>query len=320
MKYCLIIFAMFCVGCGNQAVLLGTSNGYLLTTYDTIVTPGEQTQLRVRLQGGELLRSMPGYVVYFEQAGRLFKAAMTDEKGVASVTFTPQAVGDYQFTVRLSPRGFPDKPPQAGTLLAVCRAADAPIAVVDLDSTLVAGGFSQVLLETPPPMPDSQRVMRRLSQRYTIIYLTARPELLSHKSRQWLDAQGYPRGPLLAAENGQIFTGSGKYKTKALAKLAARFHKMELGFGDLISDAMAYHDNGMKAFLILSIPPDAEASEMLELSRKLNTLPDDVQVVLGWAEIDQAIFDGKKFPPSRVMDVLWKKVVNEPTDDGGGAE
>jgi len=61
----------------------------------------------------------------------------------------------------------------------------------------------------------------------------------------------YPAGPVLLSTVGGFLKGSGKYKTEMLRRLQVGFKKIEVGIGDKVSDAAAYHENGLKSFLII---------------------------------------------------------------------
>jgi hypothetical protein len=152
-------------GCGTQDLILGAEGGYLFTGYDTLALPGETVQVRARVQAGDFLRAQPGLVVRFYEGGRLYRAAETDSNGVASVSYTPPAPGDTVLRAELSPIGLDQVPPGPIEILVACRQASASMAVVDMDKTLVASGFDQVLVGDPAPMPDSIRVMKRLAER-----------------------------------------------------------------------------------------------------------------------------------------------------------
>jgi len=293
-------------GCGAQEVFLGTEGSMLLTTRDVLALPGEEVHLRARLQGGDLLRDRPGYVVLFSRRGRLFKAAETGEDGVASVSFTPQKAGDYPFRVEVASAGLPQTPPPQ-ELLVACRTSETPIAVVDLDKTLVASGFQAVLLGSPAPMPGSVEVMRRLAEGHAIVYLTHRPEYFGTTSRAWLDTHGYPEGPLLLSSVSEFIKGSGAYKTGAIRRLGGRFPNMRIGIGDKVSDALAYHENGLTSFLIVQIPRSDSPQPYEELATELEALPPSIHVVTAWPEIERVVFEGASYPPSRIVAMLRER-------------
>jgi hypothetical protein len=294
-------------GCGAQNVLFGGRQGYLFTASDAVALPSEEVLLQAHLQGGDLLRAQPGYVVRFSRGGEFYKAAETDRDGVAAVSFTPPDAGDYVFRVELSPSGFPDQPPEPVEAFVLCRRADTPILVVDLDKTVVASGFQQVLVGKPEPMADSVEVMKRLAKDNTVIYLTHRPDLFGPKSRAWLREHDYPRGPLLLSDIGGFLKGSGAFKSAMLGDIRRRFTGQAVGIGDKVSDVVAYHDNGLRAFLIVQPDETAGTAGLRQLADSLDPLPDAVQTITGWREIERAVFDGATFPKSALQDRLRKR-------------
>lgn len=294
-------------GCGAQSLILGTQGEHLFAGYDVLALPNEEVALQARLQGGDFLRGMPGYAVRFTRDGQPYKTAETDKDGLAWATFAPAAPGDYVFSAALAPTGFPSTPPPPTDLLVACRNADAPLMVVDLDKTLVESGFDQVLLGSPRPMPDSPPVMNRLAQRYTVVYLTHRPDYFGPKSKAWLWSQKYPRGPVLLSDARAFTQGSAAYKTAAIEQLRKRFTRIELGIGDKVSDAAAYHANGVKAFLIVQAGAAASADALRAQAKSLDGLPDGVQVVKGWDEIEKAVFQGAVFPRQRIQQELAQR-------------
>jgi len=285
-------------GCGAQSLILGTEGSYLLTVRDALALPGEETQLEARFQGGDFLRGRQGQVIRFDRDGKIYRAASTDAHGVASVTFTPEQAGDYRFTADVSPDGLPDDPPKPRELLVACRAADTAIAVVDLDKTVVASGFQTVLLGNPTPMARSPEVLKRLAATHTIVFLTHRPDYFGPKSKTWLKAKGYPPGPVLMSTVGSFLKGSGTYKSEMIAALKKRFTKVEIGIGDKISDVEAYHENGLKAFLILQVAEDAPSAELEALADSIKDLPDAIQVVTGWNQVEEGLFGRGTYPRS----------------------
>ncbi len=293
-------------GCGAQEVLLGTRGSYLFTAMDALAVPGEEIDLRAQLRGGDMLRGRGGYAVRFHRDAKLYKVAETDADGIAAVSFAPKTPGDHVFTAELAPIGLAEEPPAPLELLVACRKPDAPLAVVDLDRTVVATGFHTVLVGSPEPMADSRQVLARLARKSTIVYLTHRPDYFSLKSKAWLREHKYPPGPLLLSTPGAFLKGSGAYKSEMLERLGKRFRKIEIGIGDKISDAQAYHANGLKAFLILQVPQAAAPETLDALADELEKLDDEVQVVTHWRQIEQVLFDKGSHPRSAMQRRLRK--------------
>ncbi len=296
--------AVAAAGCGTQDVLLGAHEGYLLLGYDALALPGEQVVARARLLGGNYLAAQKGETVRFYRSGTFHMAAATDDEGVASVPFTPAAPGEYPLQAEVSPVHLEAAPPPPATVLVACRKADTPQIVIDLDKTLVASGFHEVLAGDPEPMTDSAAVMARLAERYAPVYLTHRPDYFGRSSKQWLRTHGYPRGPLLLSTVGGFLKGSREYKTGRLAELGRRFTALEIGVGDKVGDAQAYYDNGLTAVLILQIDPEATAEDLRDQADSLDALATDVHVVTGWRQVEALVFQDKRFPRPAMQERL----------------
>ena len=294
-------------GCGLEHTIFGTPSSYLLTALDTLALPGEQVTLKARLEKGQFLRDKPGVPLRFYCEGLLNCRAVTDEEGNVAVPFRPAAPGDYLVTVSVEPAILDKAPPEAVTLLVACRKADAPLAIVDLDKTLVASGFKAVLVGNPQPMSQSLPVMKRLEKDFTIIYLTHRAEFLGTKSKAWLHDYAYPRGPLLLADTHELFEKSGAYKAAVLESLRLRFHGRAIGIGDQASDALAYKQNGIDPFLLVTVPDGADAGDLRKLADSLQSVPESVQVALGWNEIERAVYGGRPHPRSAAQAELRQR-------------
>jgi len=303
----LVGLAACAAGCGLEHTIFGTPSRYLLTARDVLALPDEEATLRAGLESGSFLHDTPGIPIRFQCEGRLNCVAVTDEEGHATAPFRPPGPGDYLVTVSVEPMTLKEAPPQPVTLLVACRQADEPLAVVDLDKTLVASGFKSVLWGDPRPMPRSMEVMRRLAKERTIIYLTHRADFLGPKSKAWLRDFGYPHGPLLAANIREVFEKSGSYKTAVLQGLRQRFCGPAIGIGDQISDALAYERSGVEPFLLLPAPPGAGASELRNLADSLQALPEGAQVAANWTEIEQVLFGGQSHPRAAVQAELRQR-------------
>jgi len=291
-------------GCGTQQVLLGTEGEALFTVSDALALPGQTIDLHSQLRRGDLLQGRPGYVIRYELDGRPYRAAQTGADGSAVVAWTAPRAGDFVFTVSVAPIGMEAAPPAPRELLVACRAAAAPILITDMDKTTVLGGFDEVLIGDPAPMPHSAAVLKDLAKDYTIVYLTHRPDYFGPKSRDWLVRHGYPRGPVLLSTVEEFLSGSGPFKTAALAELRKRFKKIEIGVGDKVSDAQAYFDNGMESFLIVTVEDDAKPEDLRALAADIRTLPPAVNVVTDWQQVQQAVREGTHLPAAPVIEML----------------
>lgn len=272
-------------GCAAPGGFLASETSSVFVGHDVLTPPNRAVDLRAQMRGGDFLQGRPGLAVRFYRDGELYKVAETDAEGVATVAFTPPAEGNFTFAAEIVPAGITGDVPRPASLLVACRRPQTPIAIIDLDKTVVASGFQDVLIGDPKPMPGSQRVLAELARTHSIVYLTYRPDVFGRESKRWLAAHDYPVGPLLLRGGGSMFSSSGKYKAALLASLKRDFLRLEVGIGDKGSDARAYHDNGLKAILVHSAPQSASPTERRREAKELESLPPGVNVVTNWSEV-----------------------------------
>lgn len=123
-----------------------------------------------------------------------------------------------------------------------------PIFVSDVDGTLTssegveATAYLQgVIPETHPGAPEALRALA--AKGYRPLYLTARPEWLVQRTREFLDKHGFPPG---LVHSSTVFTGAGigdsaaSFKTDEFAMLAEKGLVPSFAFGNKVSDAQAY--------------------------------------------------------------------------------
>ena len=141
-------------------------------------------------------------------------------------------------------------------------------------------------------MPGSAPALQRLSRRYTLVYVTHRPDFLGPLSKEWLRRNEYPRGVVLLSDIREFVRGSEKYKTLTIAGLRRQFNNLQVGVGDQLSDMRVYHENGMQPFLIFRLPDQGQPEEYRKLARSFMGLPHESQVVTAWEQIEQ-VLDGR---------------------------
>jgi hypothetical protein len=234
----------------------------------------------------------------------------TDSDGIARLRWTPPEVGNYTFTARIV--AVPSEAQvellaiSPAEFLVAAREKNTRFFVIDLDHTVVDSKFLHVLLDGGTPMADSVAVTGRLAERYGIIYLTHRPDLLTRRSKAFLKDNGYPLGPLLVSELKDVLR-SGQFKAAKLGELRKAFPGVVAGIGDVLSDAQAYTANGMTAYLIPRCKD--KPRDLRKLAADLRALRDTdrLQVVGNWRELEQAVFQGRPFPPLAFADSLDRR-------------
>jgi len=310
---CLVILLLPMGGCTSIREMLGMKGNYLFLAEDALATPGQQVRVGVRLQKGSFLSDDKGEMVRFVLHARLVGQAMTDDEGWATISYTTDMPGDYLFTATCRPGGQADREVQTQVLLAV-RPAYTPLCVVDLDKTLVDAGFKHVLGGKAQPMEMSTRVMDRLAGRYAIVYLTARPEYLELRTRDWLNEHKFPPAPVFLADVKQLLGGSRNYKTHVLANIRKSFTGLGVGIGNTKGDMEAYAANDLTPiFLVyLAKKEKQEKSEIRKKIEQVRELPATVQAAMDWEEIEAAVLDNRKLPAERAIQELEEMLRNAP--------
>lgn len=122
-----------------------------------------------------------------------------------------------------------------------------PVFVSDVDGTLTSSEtaeFTKLLTgDLPDVHVDAAEAMKRLVQKgYHPLYLTARPEWLVGRTREFLDTYGFPPGIVhtTLTLTGHTGASAGVFKTNELAQLALKKMVPAFGFGNTDSDADAY--------------------------------------------------------------------------------
>ena len=129
-----------------------------------------------------------------------------------------------------------------------------PFFVSDVDGTLTTSETADFTALLTGALPDANTDAAMLldllvAKGYRPMYLTARPEWLVGRTREFLEAEGFPAGVLhttLGALIGASGEPAARYKTAELAALAARGHKPTFVFGNTETDAQAYDSAGVE--------------------------------------------------------------------------
>ena len=280
-------------------VVVNAENGAVFYTLDTLAYPRQPVDLLAHLRSAGGLKPIAGATVAFTRGDWVAGRITTDANGVAAMRWTPPNAGNYSFQasiVAVPNENFRDMLGVKAPLLVAARDKKTPQVVVDLDHTIVDSSFFRVMVGGGKPMADSVEVLGRVAKRYGIVYLTHRPDLLARKSKSWLADNGYPSGPLLVSEMKDLLEG-GKFKSARLAALRRDFPGVAIGIGDKLSDAQAYVDNGMSAYLVPAYKENPRDMRILAAEIRALRGQDRLQVVGNWRQIEQGFFSGKQFPP-----------------------
>ena len=286
---------------------LAGRSGVLFYAFDSLAHPGKPVDLFVQIKKLKGFSGVAGLTVEFKLDGKSLGSAVTDDDGYAKLAWTPPEARDYDIAAAITASKRDEFEPltklPATRLLVAARAKDAKFVVIDLDHTVVASSFFRVLVGGARPMPNAAKVVKEIRARYSIVYLTHRPDLMTLTSKGWLKNNGFVRAPLLVSTLKEAFGDSGKFKTGKLKALRKSFPNVAIGIGDKLSDSQAYVDNGLKSYLIPHYDHD-DAEDCRDMARDIRKLSGKVQVVDTWRQVRDGIFKGKTFPATAYADRL----------------
>jgi len=288
--------------CAAGAVLTGCGTTRL-TVDDAIIGPRGRAMLVAHVQH-EYLRgvstSLEGVTVDFAVAGKNAGTATTDEHGQAVVECTLPDEPIESFTAML--------PQPSGMRIASGRfftwSPDRCAIAVDIDDTICATDRDHLYFKAADdsePIAGSRQVLDDLARDFEIVYVTARPQFLSDKTRAWLAAHDFPQAPLLTARGWRAALRQERYKRRALARLRRQLPNLLIGIGDKALDARAYAANSMLAIHIdtsSKAPPSpqtvavsdwGEIRRFFDANRALLKTPDHLRQILQHGALASAL-------------------------------
>jgi len=226
-----------------------------LQGFDALAPRGRAVILEAKLERASgflgVHPDVHGVEVAFEAGGATIGRARTGRDGLARVAWTPTSgIDEHAITVRVEGgrRWVADPAP----LRVFARDPARPVLVVDLDGTVCESSEFDVATRPPSEIAacdGAAAALGRLAARFDVVYLTARDDAFSARSREWLDLRGFPRGPVLVRDVGPRTLSAEAYKAERLLDLARDF-RLAAGVGDRDEDARAYLAAGLAAIVV----------------------------------------------------------------------
>jgi hypothetical protein len=223
----------------------------LVTPEDVVAPEGRPLTLQATVERDILPLWDPplaGVDVTFRSEGRILGVARTDERGVARLTLpAPAGPGRMRVVADIAgPLAAPEAPFLVDTL-----PPDREVAVVDIDGTVAdVHPRWQGLRDNRKihPLAGAVESVRALSERFAVVFLTARDHIFRAKTRDWLREHGFPDAPVLMRRGKRYWNQSSEsHKRERLSELAV---PLRIGVGDAPGDAAAYAGSGMRAYLL----------------------------------------------------------------------
>jgi hypothetical protein len=221
-----------------------------------------------------------GQSVDFYWAGRRVGSAIADEEGRARihVDLSDSSPRQYKVRARVGLSTY------QGLGRVYCWTPDAPVIVLDVDKTIAETDYSDLFLTSrdgSEPAAYARDALNRINDDFRFVYLTARPRFLFDKTRSWLDAHGFPDGPLFVSPEIHRREGQKEFKMRALKTLRERCANALIGVGDHPVDAESYLSNGMLALIVVETESEddleAEERDVASAARAEHDDPADAQ-------------------------------------------
>jgi NADH:ubiquinone oxidoreductase subunit C len=110
--------------------------------------------------------------------------------------------------------------------------------------------YKREVLMKDAPTQDSVRCLHELAQRYSLVYLTSRPETARAATEEWLNAMNFPKGPL--------FFGQNPADRLALVPVLREQSEFEAGLGTHWDDNELHLELGCKSIILKEFEVDWE--------------------------------------------------------------
>ena len=241
------------------AVSAGGCSPYVLTVEDRLCPVGEDIKLigKLEIRGvGVWNKGLDDRELSFYIDDRLVDRDDTNDDGYADVKRRFRRAGTHRLTVVYAD---PDTGARKATGAARVFVWDEqdPILIVDIDGTISRANPAGLFNAGPDrstPMPRAPGTLRRLADRFRVVYLTARPRDLLDKTRDWLRHSGFPGGPVLTWDVDRYEWSQADYKKDRIDDIQDDFECVTIGVGNTPKDHDAYRKR--KLFTILIAPDD----------------------------------------------------------------
>lgn len=157
-----------------------------------------------------------------------------------------------------------DAEPSCVPQLSFALSGGRQVVVADIDGTLTLS--DDELLEQvgdieydPKQKTAAADVMNAWADKgYQVVYLTARPHLFRTETRAWLDAHGYPPGPVISATDLVFGDAAAAYKTAWVTRIAGELGwDIVAAYGNATSDIDAYEAASVPKSVTFIIGPNA---------------------------------------------------------------
>ncbi len=230
--------------------------GAILQGIDGVYTDQETIIVKAKLESSKVIpyrMDIPGEIVQFHLNDEKLGDALTDGDGVAELEIPAKRVGQY--LVKASLPGESDYQSNVAEVVTLVLSRNTPIAISDIDHTISDASPWEVLLKPNTklrPLKNAASSIKYFSNKFQIVYLTARDDAFINKTKDWLAMYDFVKAPSMFWDfaNGDVPSDHGDFKSWMIGKMKEKFDNILIGFGDKPHDIRAYRDHGMRSYYI----------------------------------------------------------------------
>lgn len=251
----------------------------LVTLEDALACPGGEVRIHAEVEWPiypPLDPPLSGIPVEVEVGSQRLPAAPTDASGIVEFPFQVDHTGILPLRASLTTSSRWRSRVVEARLHVL--SSSHPLLICDIDKTISAASHLVATFGPNPilrPIPEAREVLERLSERFQIVYLSARDHMFFEKTRRWLRKHGFPEGPLFLRRIRFWSASPERHKELRLAEILHPFSGPKVGIGDRLGDARAYLASGVHPILFGCSAP-------AELKGKVDEAPTwrDVEMIL----------------------------------------
>jgi hypothetical protein len=198
---------------------------------------------------GLFFSGVEGVDVHFFVDGQPVASARSNKRGVAMTLATiGKGAERFEATATVSGKDFR----RSGRVIQ-WRSQQVLIAC-DIDATISETSLEALFIGDDDlkskPIPGSVETLQQIAENFGLIYFTARPRFTLAKTQRWLEAHGYPDGPVLTSLTLKDAIFEAAYKRREIRKLRETLPNLLIGFGNSFIDSEGYGANDMLSLIL----------------------------------------------------------------------
>ena len=228
-----------------------------LSGYDDLVTPKHHIKLQVKLEKKSLIpyrSDLPGETIHFYLNDMLLGSDVTDDEGIAYLSYQALPVGAYKFRAKIDKKSRYKTP--AAELYHLVLDENQPIVISDIDHTLSDASAIRVATRSnrsiKPLVNAANGIQFFQDKGFQIVYLTARDDTFILKTKAWLSMYDFLKAPSFDWDykGAGIPQDHGDFKSLVIKNFRLKFNNIMIGIGDKPHDIRAYRDHGLRSYYI----------------------------------------------------------------------